>query len=86
VAGYRITSQTGTAAALGAGPLGVAFLLEGTVQRERRVLRVNLRFVDASRDSTMWTVVRQGVSDSLLALQDAVTQAAVAALVASTRP
>jgi TolB-like protein len=70
VPGYRVASQ----------PLGVDFLLEGTVQRERRVLRVNLRFIHATRDSTMWTVVRRGVVDSVLDLQDSVSQAAAAAL------
>jgi eukaryotic-like serine/threonine-protein kinase len=70
VPGYRIASQ----------PLGVDFLMEGTVQREQQVLRVNLRFIDATRDSTMWTVVRQGSVDSVLALQDSVSHAAAAAL------
>jgi serine/threonine-protein kinase len=71
VPGYRIASQA-------TGPLD--FLIDGTVQRQGRTLRVNLRFVDARRDSTMWAVARQGPIDDLFALQDSVTQAAVGAL------
>jgi TolB-like protein len=71
VPGYRIASQ-----ATGA----VDFLVDGTVQRQGKVLRVNLRFVDARRDSTMWAVARQGALDDLFSLQDSVTSAAAAAL------
>jgi serine/threonine-protein kinase len=71
VPGYRIASQA-------TGPLD--FLIDGTVQRQGRTLRVNLRFVDARRDSTMWAVARQGPMDDLFALQDSVTRAAVGAL------
>jgi adenylate cyclase len=71
VPGYRIASQ----------PTGaVDFLIDGTVQRQGKVLRVNLRFVDARRDSTMWAVARQGSLDDLFSLQDSVTSAAAAAL------
>ena len=71
VPGYRIASQ----------PTGaVDFLIDGTVQRQGKVLRVNLRFVDARRDSTMWAVARQGALDDLFSLQDSVTSAAAAAL------
>ena len=71
VPGYRIASQ----------PTGaVDFLIDGTVQRQGKILRVNLRFVDARRDSTMWAVARQGALDDLFSLQDSVTSAAAAAL------
>ena len=56
VPGYRIASQ-----ATGA----VDFLVDGTVQRQGKVLRVNLRFVDARRDSTMWALARQGALDAV---------------------
>ena len=55
------------------------------MQRERAVVRVNLRLVDARRDSTMWALQRQGVTDSLFALQDSVTGAAVGVLVSALR-
>jgi serine/threonine-protein kinase len=71
VPGYRVATQA-------AGPLD--FRIDGTVQRQGRNLRVNLRFVDARRDSTMWAVARQGPIDDLFSLQDSVTQAAVGAL------
>jgi serine/threonine-protein kinase len=61
-------------------PLGVEYLLDGTVQRERNRVRVNLRFVEASRDSTMWAIARVGSLDSLFALQDTLSRAATAAL------
>ena len=88
VAGYRVTSQTTVRTALREtsprDPLGDAvgagLLVEGTVQRERDALRVNVRLVDAVRDSTLWAATRAGRVDSLFALQDAVTQDIVAAL------
>ena len=48
-------------------------------KRERTRIRVNLRFVDATRDSTMWAmqVVRY---DSLFALEDTLSRAAAGAL------
>jgi TolB-like protein len=82
VPGYRIASPVPAGATR---PLGVEYLLEGTVQRERARVRVNLRFVDASRDSTMWAIARVGSLDSLFALQDTLSQAAAAALRGSTR-
>jgi eukaryotic-like serine/threonine-protein kinase len=77
VAGYRIASPL---AAGGPRPLDVAYVLDGTVQRERTRVRVNLRFVDASRDSTMWAIARVGSLDSLFELQDTLTAATAAAL------
>ena len=77
VPGYRVASPL---AAGGPRPLDVTYVLDGTVQRERSRVRVNLRLVDASRDSTMWAMARVGSLDSLFALQDTLTSAAAAAL------
>jgi serine/threonine-protein kinase len=77
VPGYRVASPL---AAGGPRPLDVAYVLDGTVQRERTRIRVNLRFVDAKRDSTMWAIARVGSLDSLFALQDTLRAAATAAL------
>jgi TolB-like protein len=77
VPGYRVASPLPPGATR---PLDVEYLLEGTVQRERTRVRVNLRFVDASRDSTMWAIARVGSLDSLFALQDSLTRAATDAL------
>ena len=82
VPGYRVASPI---AADAPRPVGVDFVLEGTVQRERSVVRVNLRLVDARRDSTMWAMQRQGVTDSLFALQDTLTRAAVGVLASALR-
>ncbi len=77
VPGYRVASPL---AAGGPRPLDVAYVLDGTVQRERTRIRVNLRFVDAKRDSTMWAIARVGSLDSLFTLQDTLRAAATAAL------
>ena len=77
VPGYRVASPL---AAGGPRPLDVAYVLDGTVQRERGRIRVNLRFVDAKRDSTMWAIARVGSLDSLFALQDTLRAAATAAM------
>jgi serine/threonine-protein kinase len=77
VPGYRVASPL---AAGGPRPLDVAYVLDGTVQRERTRIRVNLRFVDAKRDSTMWAIARVGSLDSLFALQDTLRAAATGAL------
>jgi serine/threonine-protein kinase len=77
VPGYRVASPQGAG---GPRPLDVAYVLDGTVQRERTRIRVNLRFVDAKRDSTMWAIARVGSLDSLFALQDTLRAAATAAL------
>jgi|SoiMethySBSTD1v2_1073268.scaffolds.fasta_scaffold151558_2 eukaryotic-like serine/threonine-protein kinase len=77
IPGYRVASPL---AAGGPRPLDVAYVLDGTVQRERTRIRVNLRFVDAKRDSTMWAIARVGSLDSLFALQDTLRAAATAAL------
>ena len=77
VPGYRVASPL---AAGGPRPLDVAYVLDGTVQRERTRIRVNLRFVDAKRDSTMWAIARVGSLDSLFTLQDTLRAAVTAAL------
>jgi serine/threonine-protein kinase len=94
VPGFRVISQqTTTAGAPGAGAaggpgaaavtaraLGVALLLEGTVQRERDRLRVSVRLVDAARDSTVWAATHDGSADSTFALQDLVARSVSVAL------
>jgi serine/threonine-protein kinase len=82
VPGYRVASPRSPGDTT---PRGVEYLLDGTVQRERARVRVNLRLVDASRDSTMWAIARVGSLDSLFALQDTLSRTAVAALRGSLR-
>jgi serine/threonine-protein kinase len=87
VSGLRVASQAAirTAADSGASlltlgrSLGVTHVLEGTVQRERQLLRVILRLVRVANDSTVWSSSFNGSTDSTLALQDAVARAVAAA-------
>jgi TolB-like protein len=74
----RAAADSGTAA-------GVALLLEGTVQRERSDVRVVVRLVQTSNDSTLWAQVFNGVVDSTFALQSAVARAVSTAVVTRVR-
>jgi TolB-like protein len=80
--GYRVVplsaGQDVTEGELAAGALAV----EGTVQRDGAVVRVRLRLVDPTRRAILWTALRRGSGDSVLALQDELTGAAVLALAA----
>jgi adenylate cyclase len=80
--GYRVVplsaGQDVTEGELAAGALAV----EGTVQRDGAVVRVRLRLVDPTRRAILWTALRRGSADSVLALQDELTGAAVLALAA----
>jgi serine/threonine-protein kinase len=90
--GWRVVSQSSAMAirdrlrqgtrAAGASP-EVTWLLEGTVQRERRDLRVALRLVRLSNDSTEWAQSYDGVSDSTLVLQRNVAQAVTNAMLSA---
>jgi serine/threonine-protein kinase len=102
VAGYRVVSQATSAATAAppgapaapaprspadlARTLGVALVVEGTVQRDGGRLRVSVRVVDAVRDSTMWASTHAGAVDSAFALQDAVTRAVALHLGTAVRP
>ncbi|MGQ0643020.1 MAG: hypothetical protein ACT4P6_19925 [Gemmatimonadaceae bacterium] len=74
IAGLRVTSLASASAIRdrlrastdGTQPLDVALLLEGIVQRERNMLRVTVRLVQAARDSTTLAQVFQGSADSVL--------------------
>jgi serine/threonine-protein kinase len=87
VSGLRVASQTATRTVADSGisllalgrSLGVTHVMEGTVQRERTRLRVMLRMLQVSNDSTVWASSFNGSTDSTLALQDAVARAVAAA-------
>ncbi|AHG93845.1 protein kinase (plasmid) [Gemmatirosa kalamazoonensis] len=87
VPGMRVASQSGSAAlrARRAAPveiartLGVTLLLEGTVQREGERVRVTVRAVDPAIESTVWSRTFDGQTTNVLALQDLVSSAIVAA-------
>ena len=91
VPGVRVSSQT-TAAAIRQGvrtpadaarALNATMLVEGTVQRAKERLRVSVRLVSVTNDSTVWAGTFDGSTNDVLALQDS-TVKAVAAAVAST--
>jgi serine/threonine-protein kinase len=87
VPGMRVASQSGASAlrARKAPPteiarsLGVTLLLEGTVQREGEQVRVTVRAVDPAIESTVWSRTFDGRTANVLALQDLVSSAIVAA-------
>jgi serine/threonine-protein kinase len=89
VEGYRVASLTESRAAFDSArgiqalgrALGVVYVLEGTVQRERERLRVMMRLVRVANDSTMWAETFQGSADSAFTLQDAIARAVAAAAV-----
>ncbi len=77
VRGLRVASRSAASAAQGAGGsvtdvarrLGVAFLLEGTVQRSGTRLRVAVRLVNASDGFSAWSEVYERTTSDLLAVQ-----------------
>ncbi|MBV9880094.1 MAG: protein kinase [Gemmatirosa sp.] len=87
VAGVRVASQTAAVAQQDrrampadiARALGVALLLEGTVQRDGDRLRVVLRLVDAAADSTVWSRSFDGATANVLTVQELAANAVVAA-------
>ena len=94
VSGVRVASQT-TAAAVRQGvgspaeaarALNVNFLVEGTVQRARERLRVSVRLVSVTNDSTVWSGTFDGTTNDALALQDSTVRAVATAIAATARP
>jgi len=90
VPGVRVASATAARTAAGApgampaklaSTLGVSLLLEGTVQREGDQLRIVLRLVDATADSTVWSRTFDGLAGSALSVQEVASNAVVAAFV-----
>jgi serine/threonine-protein kinase len=90
--GWRVVSQSSAMAIrdrlrqgnrTAVGTPEVTWLLEGTVQRERRDLRVALRLVRLSNDSTEWAQSYDGTADSTFALQRNLAQAVTNAMLAA---
>ena len=87
VAGVRVASRTaagaiqGTTSAAEIGKsLNVALLLEGTIQREGKRVRVTARLVNAADGYMLWSDVYDGAAEDVFALQDEVAGAVVDAL------
>jgi TolB-like protein len=93
VPGLRVLSSTTVASAFGKGdsPTSVAralnahTLIEGTVQREGRRLRVTARVVDAADGSMLWADVYDGDSSDVFAIQDHIAEMVRSALADRTR-
>ena len=91
VPGVRVSSQTTAAAvrqsvrspAEAARALNATMLIEGTVQRAQDRLRVNVRLVNVSNDSTVWASTFNGSTNDALALQDSTVRAVAAAIAAT---
>ena len=88
VTGFRVASRTAAQAAQakGAGPqeiggeLNVAYLLEGTVQRQGNQLRITTRLVNVNDGFTTWSAVYDRQATDLFKVQDQVARAVVDAL------
>lgn len=80
--GLRVTSRTSsfqfrdssaTAAQIGA-KLNATHLLEGSVRADGERLRINLRLVDAGRDTTLWTEVYDREFRDIFAIQSSIAE------------
>jgi serine/threonine-protein kinase len=88
IQGLRVASETQAAAVRDSQStiteigrrLNVGMLVEGTLQRQREQLRVNLRVVSIDNDSTIWAGTFNGSANDTFRLQDSVTKAMVSAL------
>jgi serine/threonine-protein kinase len=88
VGDFKVVSRSATqnAQATGATPveigreLSVAYLLEGTVQRQGDRVRVTTRLVDAKDGFTVWSDVYDRQGRDLFAVQDDLAQAVVEAV------
>jgi serine/threonine-protein kinase len=81
--GLRVASRSAAGAAQAEGlpiqelatRLGVAYLLEGTVQREDRRLRVAVRLVNGTDGFTVWSDLYERAADDLLDVQSEIATA-----------
>ena len=88
VPGLKVTSRSAAAAAQEAGGgveemakrLGVSFLLEGTVQREGKRLRVTARLVNGADGFTVWSDMFERTTDDLLNVQSTIASEIAAAI------
>jgi TolB-like protein/Tfp pilus assembly protein PilF len=71
---FRFRNSSDSSAAIGA-KLGVAHLLEGSVQKLGNEVRINAELVNAADGSTLWSQHYDRPYKDLFTLQDAITQA-----------
>ncbi len=78
----RVTSRTSSMALKGsqlsaqrmARALGVAMLLEGSVQKQSDKLRITVRLIDPDSEDTLWTDKYQGVLEDIFAIQERIAR------------
>lgn len=66
--------------------LGVAFVLQGSVQRERNKLRVSAQLIDARSDEQLWANTYDGDLSDTFAIQTRIAQSIVEQLQAQISP
>ncbi|HEY5036073.1 MAG TPA: tetratricopeptide repeat protein [Chthoniobacterales bacterium] len=76
---FRFRNTKDDSATIGA-KLGVAHLLEGSVQRADNVVRISAELINASDGSTLWSQRYDRPYQDLFKLQDDITQAVATAL------
>ncbi|HLK26810.1 MAG TPA: TIR domain-containing protein [Caulobacteraceae bacterium] len=65
--------------------LGVAYVLEGSVQQARERIRINVELVETDAGANVWTGRHDGTLDDIFDLQDQVTERVAGALQPSIR-
>ena len=63
-----------------AAELGVRYLIEGSVQRHEKRLRINAGLIDASRNRELWADHYDGTDDDLFRFQDQIALSIAAAI------
>src|SRR6202043_915539 len=66
--------------------LGVANVVEGTVRRDGKHVRLTIRLVDARRDKTLWSEIYDRSLTDIFAIQSEVAQNVAASLAAQLSP
>lgn len=66
--------------------LGVAYILEGAVQRSRDRIRINAQLIDTATDTQIWAETYDRATDDLFAVQSELAQAIAAQLRATLSP
>jgi len=66
--------------------LGVAYIMEGSVQRARDRLRINAQLIDARNDMHIWAETYDRTAADLFAIQSELAQSIVTQLKAKLSP
>jgi TolB-like protein len=66
--------------------MNVRYILEGTVRRAGRHLRITTQLIDATTDSPLWAEKYAGMLDDVFDIQEKVSQAIVHALKVTLTP